>query len=109
MKLTRIRALRGPNLWSRHTSIEVVVECDESERSLDSLPGVEARLRTRFPALGGLLPAASHGPLSMAHALETRPPISPAARRAPDERAFSPTQARTTPRPRPARSGCSRR
>lgn len=70
MKLTRIRALRGPNLWSRHTSIEVVVECDEPERSLDSLPGFEARLRARFPALGGLLPAASHGPLSIAHALE---------------------------------------
>ena len=35
MEVTRIRALRGPNLWSRHTAIEAVVSCDESERSLD--------------------------------------------------------------------------
>ncbi len=28
MEITRIRALRGPNLWSRHTAIEAIVTCD---------------------------------------------------------------------------------
>ena len=27
MEVSRIRALRGPNIWSRHTAIEAVVEC----------------------------------------------------------------------------------
>jgi cyanophycin synthetase len=54
MKLTRIRALRGPNLWSRRTSIEAVVECEPGERSLDLMPGFEARLRQRLPALRAL-------------------------------------------------------
>ena len=33
MNFTRIRALRGPNLWSRNTAIEAIVNCnaDESE------------------------------------------------------------------------------
>ena len=65
MKLTRIRALRGPNLWSRRTSIEAVVECEAGERSLDLMPAFEARLRQRFPALRALGAEAS-----LAHALE---------------------------------------
>ena len=28
MEVSRIRALRGPNLWSRHTAIEAVVTCE---------------------------------------------------------------------------------
>lgn len=65
MKLTRIRALRGPNLWSRRTSIEAVVECEARERSLDLMPGFVARLWQRFPALPALGADAS-----LAHALE---------------------------------------
>ena len=49
MEISRIRTLRGPNLWSRHTSIEAVVTCDEPELSIANLPGFEARLRERFP------------------------------------------------------------
>ena len=52
MIVTRIRALRGPNLWSRHTAIEAVVNCRPEENSIAELPGFEARLRARFPALG---------------------------------------------------------
>ncbi len=70
MELTRIRSLRGPNLWTRHTAIEAIVTCSEPERALGSLVGFEARLRARFPALG----AFAHGPAqeapSMADALE---------------------------------------
>ncbi len=68
MELTRIRALRGPNLWSRHTAIETVVRCDDSERALASLPGFEARLRAQFPHPGALHKAG--GSLSLAHVLE---------------------------------------
>ena len=28
MEVTRIRALRGPNLWSHHTAIQSVVICN---------------------------------------------------------------------------------
>ena len=27
MDITRTRALRGPNLWGRHTAIEAIVAC----------------------------------------------------------------------------------
>lgn len=65
MNVSRIRALRGPNLWSRHTAIETVVSCDASEMSLANMPGFEAQLRQRFPALGALSALAS-----LAHVLE---------------------------------------
>ncbi|MDB5750865.1 MAG: cphA [Ramlibacter sp.] len=65
MKVSRIRALRGPNLWSRHTSVEAVVACEPSELSMAAMPGFEARLRRRFPAIGVL-----QADGSLAHALE---------------------------------------
>ena len=34
MDVSRIRALRGPNLWSRHTSIEAIVTCSEAEQDI---------------------------------------------------------------------------
>ena len=67
MEVRRIRALRGPNLWSRHTSIEALVACGDDERSLDRLPGFEARLRELFPAIGAWHTSA---PVSLAHVLE---------------------------------------
>ncbi len=68
MELTRIRALRGPNLWSRHTAIETVVRCEDNERAIAGLAGFELRLRDQFPHLGAL--RSSGGPLSLAHVLE---------------------------------------
>lgn len=59
MDVSRTRALRGPNMWSRHTAIEAVVHCSESERSLERLPGFEPRLRQRFPTIGELRADAS--------------------------------------------------
>jgi cyanophycin synthetase len=52
MDISRIRALRGPNLWTRQTAIEAIVHCQPEERSLSALPGFEAALRERFPQLG---------------------------------------------------------
>ncbi|MEY4753541.1 MAG: cyanophycin synthetase [Pseudomonadota bacterium] len=66
MEVSRIRALRGPNLWSRHTAVEAIVSCTEPERSIAQLSGFEARLRALFPAIGAL-PAS---PISLAHVLE---------------------------------------
>ena len=70
MEVSRTRALRGPNLWSRHTSIEAIVSCNEAERVIADLEGFEARLRNRFPEIGLLTPAHHDEAISMAHALE---------------------------------------
>ncbi|MER0204257.1 MAG: cyanophycin synthetase [Nitrosomonas sp.] len=70
MKVLRIRALRGPNLWSQHTSIEATVFCSGSENSIDTIPGFEARLRERFPEISLLQPAGHHEAVTMAHVLE---------------------------------------
>ena len=71
MDVTRLRALRGPNLWSRHTAIEAVVSCSLAERSLSYLAGIERRVCQLFPAVGALLVASQQQPKSMAHLLES--------------------------------------
>ncbi|WP_137939025.1 cyanophycin synthetase [Chitinivorax sp. B] len=70
MEVSRIRALRGPNLWSRHTAVEAIVACAETERSIADTPEFEARLRVRFPEIGILHPTSHDETISMAHALE---------------------------------------
>jgi len=70
MDVSRIRALRGPNLWSRHTAIQAIVTCAGAESAIADLPGFEGRLRARFPELGDLIPADALDTVSMAHALE---------------------------------------
>ncbi|TXH26683.1 MAG: cyanophycin synthetase [Elusimicrobia bacterium] len=70
MEVSRLRALRGPNLWSRHTSLEAIVCCAEDERNIDRLPGFESRLRERFPELAMLHPLGNDDAVSMAQALE---------------------------------------
>ncbi|SEK78754.1 cyanophycin synthetase [Nitrosovibrio tenuis] len=51
MRVSRIRALRGPNLWSQRTSMEAIVSCGETELAIDELPAFAARLRARFPEI----------------------------------------------------------
>jgi cyanophycin synthetase len=70
MKLLRIRTLRGPNLWSQHTSIEATIFCSGSENNITAIPGFEARLRERFPEISSLQPAGHHEAVTMAHVLE---------------------------------------
>ena len=70
MEVSRIRALRGPNLWSRHTAIEAVVSCSGNECAVDAIPGFEVRLRTRFPEIGFLQSAGHQNGISIAHILE---------------------------------------
>ncbi|MEQ1630587.1 MAG: cyanophycin synthetase [Gallionella sp.] len=70
MDVSRTRALRGPNLWSRHTAIETIIACSEAECNIAQLSGYEARLRARFPQIG-LLQLNGHAEaVPMARALE---------------------------------------
>lgn len=70
MEVSRVRALRGPNLWSRHTSIEAVVKCSKLKGDIASIEGFETRLRERFPEIGSLQLMGHTEPISMAHVLE---------------------------------------
>ncbi len=70
MEVTRIRALRGPNLWSHQTAIQSVVACSEQECSIANIPGFEERLRARFPEIRPFQPAGHDGIIPMARVLE---------------------------------------
>jgi len=70
MEVSRIRALRGPNLWTRHTAVEALVRCEGDELDLSRRPEFETHLRHLFPGLGQLSPTDRKAPLSMAHAIE---------------------------------------
>ena len=66
MEISRIRALRGPNLWSRHISIEAIVTCPPDRSTIAAVPGFEARARALFPAIGALRHAGHGGSVSLA-------------------------------------------
>ena len=70
MEVSRIRALRGPNLWSRHTSVEVIVTCMTPDRDIAPGSPFEKQLRRIFPALAFIEGARPGQQASMAHALE---------------------------------------
>ena len=70
MEVTRIRALRGPNLWSHHTAIQSIVSCSGVERSIGTIDGFEARLRSRFPEIGPFQPTGHDDSIPMVHVLE---------------------------------------
>ena len=70
MEVSRIRALRGPNLWCRHTAIEAIITCPDTEHGLNAQHPIEQQLRRIFPDVG---PFDGHRPgqqVTMAHALE---------------------------------------
>jgi cyanophycin synthetase len=70
MEVSRIRALRGPNLWSHKTAIEAVVSCDDAEYVTSGIPGFAKRLRDCLPEVDLFQVAGLYGPITMAHALE---------------------------------------
>jgi cyanophycin synthetase len=63
MEISRLRALRGPNLWSRHTSIEAIVTCRPGACAVDEVAGFEPRLRALFPTIGALRHGGHEGPV----------------------------------------------
>jgi cyanophycin synthetase len=70
MHISRTKALRGPNLWSRQTAIEATVACSDTECAIAAIPGLDARLRDRFPDLD-LAPSGNREhSLSLAHVLQ---------------------------------------
>ncbi len=70
MEVSRIRALRGPNLWSHHTAIEAIVSCTPAERELQTRSGFGVRLRARFPQIQPLTPTGHDTTAPLAHVLE---------------------------------------
>ena len=70
MEVSRVRALRGPNLWSHHTSIEAVVIITKDEESVGAMTGFETRLRALFPQLSPLQPTGHDDTIPLAHVLE---------------------------------------
>ena len=70
MEVTRIRALRGPNLWSHHTAIQAVVTCAPSEWAITDLLGFETRLRARFPEISPFQPIGNENTVPLASVLE---------------------------------------
>jgi cyanophycin synthetase len=70
MEVTRIRALRGPNLWSHHTAIQSVVACTPQEANVRQIDGFESRIRARFPEISPFQPVGNDDKISMAQVLE---------------------------------------
>ena len=72
IEVTRTRALRGPNLWSKHTSVEALVQCD-TQHNIDlrtSAPDFSQRLRHLFPSIYSIYSSSSESVYTFAHALE---------------------------------------
>lgn len=70
MEVSRIRPLRGPNLWSRHTAIEAVVSCTANEQGLHPQHPTEQHLRRIFPQVGPFDAVRPGQAVTLAHALE---------------------------------------
>ncbi|MGB6241471.1 MAG: cyanophycin synthetase [Castellaniella sp.] len=69
MEISRVRALRGPNVWCRQTAIEAIVSCTGSECVMDEQDAFETRLRVRFPDIDMQRPAGQAADHSLAHVL----------------------------------------
>ncbi|MGD9834613.1 MAG: cyanophycin synthetase, partial [Piscinibacter sp.] len=70
MEVTRIRALRGPNLWSRHTAIEAIVRCEPDEREIRAGDPRELRLRNLLPEVAPVRPVGDADSVPLARWLE---------------------------------------
>ena len=68
MKVLQIRALRGPNVWSKLTVIEATLVFEQNECLPDNLPGFDTRLREYFPDIA-LLQLAGQQETTLAHIL----------------------------------------
>ena len=70
MEISRIRALRGPNIWSRHIAIEAVVVCTPAESNINDLPGFEDRPARPVPRHRPACTAPSASPSAWPQVLE---------------------------------------
>lgn len=71
MEVSRIRVLRGPNLWCRQRVIEAIVACDETEHGMapELADSYETRMRARFPDIDIRHQPGQEQPRTMAHLL----------------------------------------
>jgi cyanophycin synthetase len=51
MDFRSIRALRGPNIWTRSTALEATIDLQEMKFPIREIPGFESRLRDWLPSL----------------------------------------------------------
>ncbi|MXS84402.1 cyanophycin synthetase [Nitrosomonas sp. HPC101] len=56
MKVLQVRALRGPNVWSKHTAIEVTLDLGQNEYTPARIATLEAHLHHCFPDITQLQP-----------------------------------------------------
>jgi len=70
MEVTRIRALRGPNLWSRVTAIEAVVRCTPEEQAIRAGEPLEQRLRELLHEVAPMRPVGDSEAVPLARWLE---------------------------------------
>ena len=70
IQITRLRALRGPNLWTRQTALEAVVECRGDGAMVAFGSRLELRLRELFPATGAVRRVGHLEPVPQARWLE---------------------------------------
>ncbi|MDP4623112.1 MAG: cyanophycin synthetase, partial [Hydrogenophaga sp.] len=70
MQVSRIRALRGPNLWSRHTAMEAIVTCTPEGSGLSAQHPIEQQLRRILPEVGPFDGQRPGEAATLAHALE---------------------------------------
>ncbi len=68
MEVSRLRALRGPNLWGRNTALQAIVSCTEAECAPETLADFTTRLRSRFPDIDILEPLGGDQAYSLAYA-----------------------------------------
>jgi cyanophycin synthetase len=70
MEVSRIRALRGPNLWSRNTAVQAVVHCTPQECAIEAGSPLARRLRERLPAAVVVRAVGNVDPIPLARWLE---------------------------------------
>src|SRR5690242_14945867 len=70
MKVTRVRALRGPNLWSRRTAIEAVIYCNDQEGSIGRNREFLRHWYQCVPRADPFQPSSHYGAIALAHLLE---------------------------------------
>ncbi len=70
MQISRLRALRGPNLWSRHTSLQAIVQCTPEECAIEAASPLARRLRERLPAAVVVRTVGNYDPIPLARWLE---------------------------------------
>jgi len=68
MKVLQVRALRGPNIWSKLTAIEATLALEMNECQLENIPDFDMRLREYFPDIALLQPAGQEK-ITLAHIL----------------------------------------